>query len=187
MKRGLGVAVVLFIAGGLVGVAFSGAFVSFVQYSNTLGFCTSCHEMDIPFEQYKKTLHYKNPMGVRAVCSDCHVPHENWMETVLFKVKATRELIAHFTGRIDTKAKFEAHRKAMAEDVWSYLKATDSRTCRNCHSWRAMEFGAQRRSVRVEHVSARKAGKTCIDCHKGIAHEGFKPKEPAAAPSFQLQ
>lgn len=190
MKKGIGFAVLLFVVGGLAGVVFSGAFASFIQYSNTLGFCISCHEMESTvYQEYKTSLHYRNPVGVRAICSDCHVPHGNWIQTVLFKVAATKELFYHFAGAVDTKAKFEAKRKELAEGVWAYMKATDSRTCRNCHSWSAMELAKQRKSVRVEHESAQKEGQTCIDCHKGLVHKPVQEKkeEPGGAPSFQLQ
>ena len=188
MKKGIGLGLLLLVIGGGAGVVFSGAFASFIQYSNTLGFCISCHEMESTvYQEYKTTIHYKNPVGVRAVCSDCHVPHKSWIETVIFKVGATRELFYHMVGAIDTRAKFDAKRQELAEGVWAYLKASDSRTCRNCHSWKAMTLADQRKSIRVEHESAQKNGKTCIDCHKGIAHKTPWIKKEAAPASFNLQ
>ena len=43
-----------------------------------------------------------------------------------------------------------------------------------------MDFGKQRRRVRKIHPEAMREGKTCIDCHKGIAHklpEGYDPED----------
>jgi cytochrome c-type protein NapC len=50
-----------------------------------------------------------------------------------------------------------------------------SRECRNCHDFDAMSQAVQKQSVYTKHMAAQKEGKTCIDCHKGIAHH--LPKE----------
>jgi len=106
------------IIGGLAGLDFSGAFVSFVRHSNTLDFCISCHEMrGTVYEEYAKTTHDENTSGVRALFSDCHVAHNNWVQMVSFKVKATRKLVFRFVGVVDTKEKFEAERLEMAHRV----------------------------------------------------------------------
>jgi hypothetical protein len=89
---------------------------------------------------------------------------------VLRKIKASGELWGHFTGEIDTKEKFEKHRMALAQNEWRQMKATDSRECRNCHSFTAMEKQKQRPKAQQMHAQAQQQGKTCIDCHKGIAH-----------------
>lgn len=66
-------ALVLMLIGGLL---FIGGKISLDQ-TNTLAFCTSCHEMrDNNFEEYSHTIHARNRTGVKATCSDCHVPHE---------------------------------------------------------------------------------------------------------------
>ena len=53
---------------------------------------------------------------------------------------------------------------------WENMKATDSRECRNCHSFTAMEASRQKPRAQKNHAEAQQSGKTCIDCHKGIAH-----------------
>ncbi len=60
----------------LAGIIFWGGFNTAVEATNSLGFCTSCHEMDTVYEEYKKSVHYQNQSGVRAICPDCHVPKE---------------------------------------------------------------------------------------------------------------
>jgi len=50
------------------------------------------------------------------------------------------------------------------------MKATDSRECRNCHSFPAMQKTKQRPRAQKNHATAQQRGKTCIDCHKGVAH-----------------
>ena len=53
------------------------------------------------------------------------------------------------------------------------MKETDSRECRNCHDFSYMELDLQDKSARKKHIPERvlEKGETCIDCHKGIAHE----------------
>jgi nitrate/TMAO reductase-like tetraheme cytochrome c subunit len=76
-------------------------------------------------------------------------------------------------GTIDTREKFEAKRLELAKNVWASMEASDSRECRNCHSLEAMDLESQGRSVSKKHTLERnlEKGKTCIDCHKGVAHE----------------
>jgi len=58
----------------------------------------------------------------------------------------------------------------MANRVWDSMKATDSRECRNCHDYDSMDFTYQVRRAVAQHSDGLESGKTCIDCHKGIAH-----------------
>lgn len=173
LKRRVSVPIVLFGAGFMaLGFVFSGAFASFVQYSNTMDFCLSCHEMESTvYQEYKKSPHFQTKAGVRPSCADCHVPHNEWMRMVLYKVGATRELIFHFVGTIDTTEKFEAKRLELAEHVWARLKANDSASCRGCHKVQAWNLNLQTPRARGQHEDAAMSGETCIDCHKGIAHK----------------
>jgi len=160
----------ILITGGLGGVVFWGGFNTFMEHSNTLEFCISCHEMrDTVYEEYKTSVHYSNPSGVRAICSDCHVPKE-WTAKLWRKIKASNELYHKFTGTIDTPEKFEANRLAMAERVWAEMKENNSRECRNCHSYDAMHWEKQTRRAQEKMRAGIEKGETCIDCHKGIAH-----------------
>ena len=161
---------VIFVAGGIAGVFLWGGFNWAMEASNRPEFCLSCHEMaDNVGEEWMRSTHYNNPSGVRATCADCHVP-EDWFPKVVRKIKASRELYGHFTGVIDTPEKFRAHRAEMAERVWTEMTASDSRECRNCHSEHAMNFEEQSARSREKMVPGIEEGKTCIECHKGIAH-----------------
>lgn len=162
----------LLIAGGAAGVVFWGGFNTFMEYTNTMEFCISCHEMrNFVYEEYKQTTHYHNTSGVRAVCADCHVPKE-WTAKLGRKIQATfKELPHKLLGTIDTPEKFEARRLQMAEQVWAAMKANNSRECRNCHTLEAMTLDTQKRRAQVQHADAMKSGETCIDCHQGIAHK----------------
>ncbi len=159
-------AAVIFIGG----IVAWGGFNTAMEATNTTGFCISCHEMfDNVYQEYKQTIHYENRTGVRASCSDCHVP-DPWVWKFVRKVKATNELYHWALGTIDTKEKFEAKRLTLAKHVWQDMKETDSRECRNCHSWEGMLETSQKRRAWKQHELAQSEGQTCIDCHKGIAH-----------------
>ncbi len=155
----------------LLGVIFWGGFNWAMEATNKESFCISCHEMkDNVYAEYRNTVHYSNRTGVRASCPDCHVPKE-WGHKVVRKIQASNELLHKALGTIDTPAKFTEHRPAMSQRVWRAMKTTDSRECRNCHKFDHMEYSAQEPRASELHQSALTQGKTCIDCHQGIAHE----------------
>ena len=161
----------LLIVGFISGIVFWGGFNTAMEMTNNEEFCISCHEMeDNVYQEYKQTIHYSNRTGVRATCPDCHVPKE-WNHKVVRKIQASNELLHKALGTIDTREKFEAKRLKLASNVWKAMKDTDSRECRNCHNFEFMDFGEQGRRAVKAHSEGLDAGKTCIDCHKGIAHE----------------
>jgi cytochrome c-type protein NapC len=161
----------LLIVGFVAGIIFWGGFNTAMEISNTETFCISCHEMEENvFREYKNTIHYTNRTGVRATCPDCHVPKE-WHHKVVRKIQASNELLHKALGSIDTPEKFEAKRLKLAQHVWKVMKETDSRECRNCHNFEYMDFTEQGRRAVNQHSHGLNEGKTCIDCHKGIAHQ----------------
>jgi cytochrome c-type protein NapC len=163
----------LTLAGGgfVAGILFWGGFNTAMEATNTMAFCISCHEMrDTVYKEYQPTIHYSNRTGVRAICSDCHVP-KDWVHKVVRKVQATGELYGKVMGVIDTPEKFEAKRLELAKRVWATMEATDSRECRNCHSFDGMSAEKQKPIAAQVHAYAKAERKTCIECHKGIAHK----------------
>lgn len=161
----------ILLVGFFGGIFFWGGFHTAMEATNTLEFCVGCHTMaDTSFKEYKETAHYANRSGVRAVCSDCHVPRD-WAHKVAAKIGASSDVYHELMGSVNTPAKFEARRMQMAQHQWDKMKASDSRECRNCHSFDAMSKDVQKQSVFNKHMAARQSGKTCIDCHKGIAHQ----------------
>jgi cytochrome c-type protein NapC len=160
----------LVVVGGILGILFWGGFNWAMEMTNTESFCISCHEMKMaPFEELKRTIHYSNRSGVRATCPDCHVPKE-WIHKVWRKIVASNEVFHHVLGSIDTPEEFEKQRARLAQNVWASMKATDSRECRNCHSVESMDPHKQSQASQAMYP-AMKAGVTCIDCHRGIAHQ----------------
>jgi cytochrome c-type protein NapC len=162
----------LTVGGFIAGLIFWGGFNTALEASNTEAFCTGCHEMaDNPYAEMKTTIHYSNRSGVRATCPDCHVPHD-WTDKMARKMQASKELWGKIFGTIDTREKFEQKRLTLAKHEWARLKANNSLECRNCHDFTYMDFTRQSKRAQEAHSTKLASGeKTCIDCHKGIAHE----------------
>ena len=162
----------LAIGGFVCGVLFWGAFNTALELTNTEKFCTGCHEMrDNVYQELQRTIHFSNRSGVRATCPDCHVPHE-WTDKIARKMQASKEVFAKIFGVISTRQKFLDHRLVLAEHEWARMKANDSLECRNCHSAVAMDFTKQtQRAANIHSKFLITKERTCIDCHKGIAHE----------------
>ncbi|MGO4998619.1 NapC/NirT family cytochrome c [Oceanisphaera sp. W20_SRM_FM3] len=155
--------------GFIGGLLFWGAFNTGMEATNTEAFCSSCHEPIV--KEIRETIHYANRSGVRAICSDCHVPHD-WTDKIVRKVQASKELAFHFLGTIDTDEKFKARRGHLAHREWQRMKENNSQECRNCHQFDYMDFSEQGPRAVRQHSTALAAGdKTCVDCHKGIAHK----------------
>ncbi len=161
----------LLAAGFIAGIIFWGGFNTAMEMTNTEEFCISCHEMkDNVYAEYQQTEHYTNSSGVRATCPDCHVP-KPWLHKVVRKIKASNELVHKALGTIDTPEKFDAKRLQMAQAVWKTMKESDSRECRNCHEFNSMDFTLQATRASKNHQKGLDKDMTCIDCHKGIAHD----------------
>jgi len=165
----IGVATVLLLF--VAGIVFWGGFNWALEETNKEAFCISCHEMkENVFKEYQNTVHYTNRTGVRATCPDCHVPKE-WGPKMVRKIQASNEVWHKLLGSVDTPEKFNAKRAVLAQNEWDRMKATDSRECRNCHRYDYMDFTEQGTRAAKMHTKGFAEGKTCIDCHKGIAHQ----------------
>ncbi|WP_052473287.1 NapC/NirT family cytochrome c [Sulfuritalea hydrogenivorans] len=165
----------MIVIGVLGGIGIWGLLNTGVEYTNRTEFCLSCHTMQTPFEELKKTVHYSNRTGTSVGCADCHVASSkepfDYARKLTQKVFASKDVIGQILGTIDTPEKFEAYRLTMAKRVWAHMKETDSKECRNCHKFDKMDTTKQKDRSAVKHEGAVQDGKTCIDCHKGIAHK----------------
>ena len=163
----IGAAIFFIIVGMIIWAGFNWT----LEATNSEEFCISCHTMEeFVYPDYKKSAHYSNRTGVRATCSDCHVPKQ-YHHKLITKIRATSDLYHEIMGTISTREKYEAKHHEMSQGVWRKMKASDSRECRNCHEYSQMNAESQDPDVAERHEKARAAGKTCIDCHMGIAHK----------------
>ena len=144
-----------------------------IYATGTEQFCTSaCHSMaTFTTPEWRDSPHNNSASGVRATCSDCHIPHI-YPQKLFVKAKAgIKDAYHEMKGTISTREKYEAHRARMAEQVWDYMIATDSRECRYCHSEDHFNLAVQQEEAIKAHLEGVETGKTCIECHKGIAHK----------------
>ena len=51
------------------------------------------------------------------------------------------------------------------------MTENNSRECRNCHAYTAMDFHKQTQRAREKMEEAMNKDTPCIECHKGIAHK----------------
>ncbi|MCB8746305.1 pentaheme c-type cytochrome TorC [Rhodoferax sp. U2-2l] len=168
MKIGLGVLVT---GGFMAGILSWQGFNTAMELTNKEEFCLNCHTMhDNLLPELQKTVHWSNRSGVRATCPDCHVPHD-FTDKLARKMQASREVLAQFTGQIGTREKFKEHRLVLAQREWARFSANGSRECRNCHDYKDMDFDKMRPTSQVAMRNAAARDQSCIDCHKGVAHQ----------------
>ena len=161
----------LLFIGTVIGAALLLGGHQFLEKTDTLEFCTSCHTMKQPLEEYKHSSHYKNAYGVQAECADCHMP-QDMAGIVKRKMEASNDLYQHFiTKSIDTPEKYEEKRLEMAQRVWKRMEDNNSSGCRKCHSYEAMDHSKQSVKAARQMVDAAAKNQTCISCHKGIVHQ----------------
>ena len=168
VRIGLGVLVT---GGFIAGVLSWQGFNTAMEATNKEEFCISCHTMhDNLLPELQKTVHWNNRSGVRARCPDCHVPH-NFTDKVARKMQASREVWGHLVGTIGTREKFKEHRLVLAQREWARFSANGSKECRACHDYKDMDFDKMRPSSQVAMRSAATRNQSCVDCHKGVAHQ----------------
>jgi thiosulfate dehydrogenase len=194
-KKGRGPARVagLLLAGGLLGLALFAVANRSIQLAGTNEFCsTACHSMKPAADAYRRSVHFANAVGVPATCSDCHIVNESardrgawqWLQLVAFKARVgTSDMIDEMRGTIGTPEKWEAERARLGKQVRTFVKRTDSSTCRGCHELRAFRSGSMYQLVHGKMIEAKDVD--CVSCHAGIAHVYDAP--PASAPAAEKQ
>ena len=147
-----------------------------VAATGTNKFCGgACHSMQWALQEYRQSVHFTNRTGVRAGCHDCHIPHQ-YPALLFYKAKAgIKDAIGEMRGVISTEEKFNKERLRMAKLVWAEYKENNSRNCRFCHDIDKEVVARQKDFVRPMHEQFLAGAMTCVDCHKGIAHNA--PKE----------
>lgn len=147
----------------------------------TQEFCTNCHidEEKTP-QGLKQTIHHARHGDVPADCLDCHVINP-LAHKISHEVLASNEFLYKLIGTIDNVEQLEKKRLRLSKKIWMKMKENDSENCRVCHTVESMSPEFQKPKAQEQHLSAFTSGATCIDCHKGIAHnimrDQFSEKE----------
>ena len=174
---------VLLAIGAAGGIAFAVGFDYAVEYTNSTEFCLSCHTLQWVAAEWEESHHHSGRTGVRAECQDCHVP-DALFPKMWAKIRASNDVYHQIMGTIDTEEKFMERRPLLAQRVWDRMEARDSRQCRTCHMEELWDPEAQSGQARREHAEGEEEGMTCIQCHKGVAHE--YPKEEPEPDAFEF-
>ncbi len=162
----------LLVLGGIAGFVGTVGTQVVVAATGSNEFCGgACHSMQWVAAEHKKSTHGANRFGVGATCSDCHIPHD-YPAKLWYKTKAgVKDMIAETRGVIGTEELYKKERKRMAEHVWAEYRENDSANCRTCHVFTPEVLALQKGGPRKDHQGRFSEKKTCIDCHKGVAHE----------------
>ncbi len=161
--------------GGVVafflGAIALGGFNTALHMSSETEFCFACHSHELNIRpEYEASSHAHNAAGVRAECSDCHLPRP-WFEYVWTKMVVSLDIIPELQGVISTEEKYEARRGELKRKVWTHYKENGSEYCMHCHQWEHMAAESQSKMATRMHERAQERGQTCIDCHRGLAHD----------------
>lgn len=132
--------------------------------TNTIEYCTSCHAMKFPAEEFQKSKHYKSKVGILPNCVDCHIPRGD-------SIAKFKRIIGDSLSQLSapkTKEDYEKVKPALAKKVRDELHQNDSAPCRNCHVAQAMK--SENEDATSAHKKMVEEKKTCIDCHYNLAH-----------------
>lgn len=136
------------------------------HYSSSTQFCTSCHEMVEPYNQYKASIHYKNDSGVIAECADCHLPpgaFSKWYAKISQGVNDTIKHVLLNPEDID-------HEKWKAVS----MKKIRSEACLKCHK-NLLPPDLPRGGLIAHRAFLKGEIKpTCLQCHENLVHVSHK-------------
>jgi|SRR6056297_2147014 len=166
----LGIPIGGFIAfvAGAIGIS---AFNYTLHATSTTEFCFECHSHELNIRpEYEASNHAMNASGVRAECADCHLP-KPWHRYVWTKIVVSLDIIPELQGVISTPEKYAERRGHLKKKVWIEYKENNSEFCMHCHQWEHMAAEEQSRMASRMHTRAQEKGQSCIDCHRGLAHD----------------
>lgn len=136
-----------------------------VEATSTVGFCTSCHEMQPAYQSYLLSSHYNTEDETRrAACRDCHVPPWTRPIGVLWTktYHGVRDVAAHFLDRQDLMAPGYQEEMGMQAP-----HGIPDAACLKCHDdvYTAVFEGR----VNI-HPLVEPAGTRCAECHRSLVH-----------------
>ncbi len=146
----------LFLIAIITGILLSLLTVKTMAYTDSPGFCKTCHIMESEYTSFENSTH------AGLSCNDCHLPHDSIVHKLFFKGRAGMTHV--FYNTFGTK------------DIPQVIHATDrtmtavNANCIHCHE------------STLSNVS-HKAKDNCTSCHKLVPHgKDFKDKTFKEAP-----
>ncbi|MCH4295197.1 NapC/NirT family cytochrome c [Shewanella sp. 3B26] len=165
----------LLLVGIVVGVVGYFATQTTLHMTSTDEFCMSCHSNHSLKDEVLASAHGNNKNGIVVQCQQCHIAQEPFAY-LKKKIIVSKDVIGFLTiDGFNTQEWLEANRKEQADLARDYLRAIDSSTCQNCHNriYENQSENMSKMAVRMHSNNFKKEPekrKTCIDCHKGVAH-----------------
>ncbi|WP_417762681.1 NapC/NirT family cytochrome c [Shewanella sp.] len=142
-------------------------------------FCMTCHSNHSLQKELMASAHGNNPQGITVSCQDCHLPH-NPIKYLVKKIIVSKDLYGYLTiDGFNTQEWLNENRKEQADKALAEFRANDSENCQHCHTriFENQPEGMKKIAKRMHEMNFKKPEekrKTCVDCHKGVAH--FYPK-----------
>lgn len=143
--------------------------------TSTNAFCMSCHSGHSLEQEVLESPHGNNNAGIVVQCQQCHLPPQP-LQYLVKKVIVSKDIIGYLTiDGFETQDWLETNRKQQADLALKYLRSIDSSTCQSCHNsiYTNPPANMKKMAVRMHAMNFKKDAdkrKTCVDCHKGVAH-----------------
>jgi len=141
---------VLFVIALIAGIFLSLLTVKTMAYTDSPGFCKSCHVMETEYASFTDSTH------ATLSCNDCHLPQNGIVEHLLFKGRAGLTHV-YYNSLGSKKIPDVIHASGQTEKVVN-------ENCITCHK------------STITNVS-HDAKSNCTSCHRKVPHgENFKDK-----------
>lgn len=123
-----------------------------IKYTSQVGFCNSCHEMNVAFAGWEEGVHSD------MHCYECHTD-EGLISTVKVKANGLKEVYIHFTQEVDMD-------KVQSE--------VPSSRCVKCHDFSKEENfkTVPQKRIAAFHTEHAEYKLDCITCHISVGHTG---------------
>ncbi len=165
----------LMVVGIVIGVVGYFATQQTLHATSTDQFCMSCHSNHSLKDEVLASAHGGGRAGVTVQCQDCHLPHGP-VDYLIKKIIVSKDLYGFLTiDGFNTQAWLDENRKEQADLALKYFRSNDSANCQHCHTriYENQPETMKPMAVRMHTNNFKKdpeARKTCVDCHKGVAH-----------------
>ncbi|MFZ5813628.1 MAG: NapC/NirT family cytochrome c [Thermodesulfobacteriota bacterium] len=166
MKRFVWPATLIVLGVVLAFPLFSMTYYTMVRTS-TPEFCSSCHEIEAAYNDWRTASHVNNTKGVVADCMDCHLPapHDTFDFFFTKTLHGAKDVYAHF-AEDQTKVYDRAKMAARARE------SIKNDQCLKCH--RNLLYLPYKRGAMLAHRAVLEPmpgyEKKCTDCHQDLVH-----------------
>ncbi|QSX33729.1 NapC/NirT family cytochrome c [Shewanella avicenniae] len=165
----------LLVIGIVVGVVGYFATQQTLHATSSDAFCMSCHSNHSLRDEVMASAHGNGRAGVTVQCQDCHLPH-NPVKYLVKKIIVSKDLYGFLTiDGFNTQAWLDENRKEQADHALKYFRSNDSDNCQHCHTRIYTNQPESMKTIakKMHEMNFKKEEdkrKTCVDCHKGVAH-----------------